>query len=316
MSRVSGGCSGCHESKARVRSMRRPAGQSLSTWPELGDSNRRTGIRGEPVTRSWSRSIEKKICPSCCECPVSASPAVRAAGACGLPFQGSSPRRRLSAPLGQWSKCSNRKQSATSWRAEAGSWFAYTRMAGRPVDRPRKGQIANGSAGELDAVCAWAFLARLDLEADALASGERVEVNAWVEARAVKEIFAPVLRRDEPKPAVGDQLLDCACRHRDTPLLERKCRERSGPFEKNRRPRRTSTDIRRRNYLTTGPTTLQSANSATPNNVATAPDSLSAAALRSRSFHTPQTATATTAVSRTGATTANGAMLSASKTMR
>src|SRR5712692_4854737 len=83
----------------------------------------------------------------------------------------------------------------------------------------------------------------------------------------------------------------------------------------------------RRNYLTTassapnrvsghGAYTHQKASNATPTRVATAPDSLNAVPWRSRSLHTPQTATATTAVSRTGATTESGAMLKATRTSR
>ena len=45
--------------------------------------------------------------------------------------------------------------------------------------------------------------------------------------------------------------------------------------------------------------------------VAKAPDNFIAAPLVSRNLHTPQIATPTTAVSRTGATTDSGAMLNA-----
>src|ERR1700694_1946786 len=58
------------------------------------------------------------------------------------------------------------------------------------------------------------------------------------------------------------------------------------------------------------------ARSATPARVALAPRSFIPRALRSRSSHTPQKATATTEVSRTGATTDSGAMLNATSTNR
>src|SRR5256885_8339064 len=70
-------------------------------------------------------------------------------------------------------------------------------------------------------------------------------------------------------------------------------------------------------YLTTGAWAVladQRASKATPTNVARAPDSFIAAPLVSRSLHTPQIATPTTAVSRTGATTERGARLRAHNT--
>src|SRR4029077_2913364 len=60
---------------------------------------------------------------------------------------------------------------------------------------------------------ARAFLARLDLKADALPTRQGVEVHARVESGAVEEILTPVLCGNEPEPAVGYKLLDSACRH-------------------------------------------------------------------------------------------------------
>src|SRR4029077_18615556 len=71
---------------------------------------------------------------------------------------------------------------------------------------------------QLDSVRAWAFLARLDLKADPLATGQRVEVHRRIEPGPVKEILPTVLGRNEPETAVGDQLLDGACRHLPTPF--------------------------------------------------------------------------------------------------
>src|SRR5207249_9378139 len=83
------------------------------------------------------------------------------------------------------------------------------------------------------------FLARLDLEAHTLTARERVEVHARVQTGPVEEVLPTVLSRDEAEPSIGYKLLDGACRHLE--LLFSKVRyERTGPFEKNRRPRRTS----------------------------------------------------------------------------
>src|ERR1700693_1828040 len=83
---------------------------------------------------------------------------------------------------------------------------------------------------ELDSVRARALLARLDLEAHPLAPRQRVEVHGRIEASPVEEILPPVLGRDEPESAVGDQLLDGACRHLPTPFSKAMSRTH-GPFE-------------------------------------------------------------------------------------
>src|SRR5437762_9382118 len=99
--------------------------------------------------------------------------------------------------------------------------------------------LSNSDLSQLDAVGSRALLARLDLEAHALATGERVEVHARVQTGPVEEVLPTVLSRDEAEPSIGYKLLDGACRHLE--LLFSKVRhERTGPFEKNRRPRRTS----------------------------------------------------------------------------
>src|SRR5439155_26813381 len=77
-----------------------------------------------------------------------------------------------------------------------------------------------------------------DLEAHALAAGERVEVHARVQTGPVEEVLPTVLSRDEAEPTTGYKLLDGACRHLE-PLFSKVRHERTGPFEKNRRPRRT-----------------------------------------------------------------------------
>src|SRR6267378_8469840 len=97
----------------------------------------------------------------------------------------------------------------------------------------------------------------------------------------MEEILAPVLSCDETKPAVGDQLLDGACRHFPHSLLERMSRT-PGPFRDDRQPRRTSPAIRTTDLPYHPNWRWQdgyTASSATPTRVAIAPASLSAAAL-------------------------------------
>ncbi len=61
-----------------------------------------------------------------------------------------------------------------------------------------------------------AFLARLDLELDALAAVQTVKVESRVQTGAVEEILGPVLGRDEAKTAIGDELLNGPGRHLST----------------------------------------------------------------------------------------------------
>src|SRR5712692_103820 len=106
---------------------------------------------------------------------------------------------------------------------------------------------------ELDAIRARALLARLDLKADALATGERVEVHARVESGSVEEILPPVLCGNEPKPAVGYKLLDSACRHLQLLFSKENlanARVLSRRIDDRGEHRPTSG---RRNYLTTHP---------------------------------------------------------------
>src|SRR5690348_12330590 len=86
----------------------------------------------------------------------------------------------------------------------------------RPV-APATGRGDPRDLRELDPVRPRPFLARLDLERNSLAAGERVEVDARVETGAVEEVLLAVLRRDEAEPTVGDELLDGPCRHRRNP---------------------------------------------------------------------------------------------------
>src|SRR5713101_6927989 len=90
-------------------------------------------------------------------------------------------------------------------RAMADTW--ETKKAGRPGDA---GKV---QLRKLDAIRARALLARLDLKADTLSAGQRVEVHARVESGAVVEILPTILGGDEPEPAVGYKFLDSACRH-------------------------------------------------------------------------------------------------------
>src|SRR5690348_16955482 len=109
-----------------------------------------------------------------------------------------------------------------------------------------------GSLGELDPVRAGALLARLDLEADALAAGERVEVHARVETGPVEEILLSIFGRDEAEPAIGDQLLNGPCRHPNL-LFSKACPRTPGPFREDhdRGEHRPTTGDR--SYLTTAP---------------------------------------------------------------
>lgn len=115
------------------------------------------------------------------------------------------------------------------------------RVIAERLELERKGGVAatptlcSAQLRQLDAVCPRAFLAGLDLEVDALPTGERVEVHARVKSCAVEEVLPPILRGDETEAAVGNQLLDGASRHLPSllPLLERNCHVRTGPFEKN-----------------------------------------------------------------------------------
>src|SRR5713226_4889063 len=134
------------------------------------------------------------------------------------------------------------------------------------------------------------------------------ESKFTLETGPVEEVLPTILSRDEAEPSIGYKLLDGACRHVE--LLFSKVRyERTGPFEKNRRPRRTSPTSGDASSLPRGPAgSFHSASRETPTRVAPAPAILSAADRRSRSFQTPHMATATTAVSRTGATTERGAI--------
>src|SRR6266568_1232574 len=72
---------------------------------------------------------------------------------------------------------------------------------------------------KLDAIRARAFLARLDLKADALSAGQGVEVHARVETGAVEEILAPVLCGDH-RPTSGDELTLPRVRRAQTGALE------------------------------------------------------------------------------------------------
>jgi hypothetical protein len=80
------------------------------------------------------------------------------------------------------------------------------RVEAERLELEREGGVAaapcNAQLRQLDAVCAGALLAGLDLEVDALPTGERVEVHARVKACAVEEVLSPILRGDETEAAV------------------------------------------------------------------------------------------------------------------
>jgi hypothetical protein len=62
--------------------------------------------------------------------------------------------------------------------------------------------------GSADAYGARALGAGFDLERDALAALEAVEIEGSLEAATVEEVFLPVFGGDEAKAAIGDDLLD------------------------------------------------------------------------------------------------------------
>lgn len=69
--------------------------------------------------------------------------------------------------------------------------------------------------GRADLARPRALRALLDLERDALAASEAIEVERGLEAVTVEEVFLPVLGRDEAEAAIGNDLLDGTGGHMD-----------------------------------------------------------------------------------------------------
>src|SRR5262249_41161069 len=101
------------------------------------------------------------------------------------------------------------------------------RKRGRPRGRP----LWSCCLRDPHAVGARALRALLDVERDALAAGQRIEVQRRIHAGPVEEVLLPVLGSDDAEPAVRHDLLDRPLGHQKTPLLEL-LPERTGLFEK------------------------------------------------------------------------------------
>src|SRR5437773_12350095 len=86
--------------------------------------------------------------------------------------------------------------------------------------------------GGPDAVRPRALLALLDVEADGLATAQTVEVERRIDATLMEEILLTIVGGNEPKSAVGNDLLDGALWHvpnsssRTRPVTHRPVRER------------------------------------------------------------------------------------------
>src|SRR5438046_705140 len=107
------------------------------------------------------------------------------------------------------------------------SWSA--KREGRPEGRPLEAELALGGP---DAVRPRALLALLDVEADGLATAQTVEVERRIDATLMEEILLTIVGGNEPKSAVGNDLLDGALWHvpnsssRTRPVTHRPVREK------------------------------------------------------------------------------------------
>jgi hypothetical protein len=77
----------------------------------------------------------------------------------------------------------------------------------------------SGGGGGANPVRSRALGALLDLELDALAAGEAVEVEGRVEAVAVEEVLLRTIVSDEAESAVCDDALDGTGGHDDLPIF-------------------------------------------------------------------------------------------------
>ena len=106
-------------------------------------------------------------------------------------------------------------------------------------------------SGCADASRARALGALLDIERDALAAVEAIEVQGRVQLVAVEEVVLAVLGGDETETAVSNDLLDGACGHGcpfTLPELKsrRTVRSRRGVDHAERRPHRATAEYSRR----------------------------------------------------------------------
>src|SRR3989442_448230 len=88
--------------------------------------------------------------------------------------------------------------------------MAPAKKEGRPGGRPLEAELA---LGRPDAVRPRALLALLDVEADCLATAQAVEVERRIHATLMEEVLLTIVGGDEPKSAVGNDLLDGALWH-------------------------------------------------------------------------------------------------------
>lgn len=93
------------------------------------------------------------------------------------------------------------------------------------VDQELRSQPVGALCGP-DARCPRTPLTRLDVELNALAPLEGIEVHGAVQPGAVKEVLHPILGGDEPEAPISDELLDGPLRHVQegiTPSSEMRC---------------------------------------------------------------------------------------------
>ena len=121
--------------------------------------------------------------------------------------------------------------------------FRQTKTARPKTGRSSFGTAALGRRGlrSLDARCARALGALLDVEVDLLTAGQAVEVELHVERATMEEVFLAILGGDKAKSAVGDDLLDCSGGHRDLLHFPNDGGRTHGLFEKVGRPRGLAT---------------------------------------------------------------------------
>src|SRR5437773_5695406 len=127
------------------------------------------------------------------------------------------------------------------------SWSA--KREGRPEGRPLEAELALGGP---DAVRPRALLALLDVEADGLATAQTVEVERRIDATLMEEILLTIVGGNEPKSAVGNDLLDGALWHvpnsssRTRPVTHRPVREKEyGPHARSSEGRTTGGSLPR-----------------------------------------------------------------------
>src|SRR5207245_6507849 len=88
------------------------------------------------------------------------------------------------------------------------------RSRGRPPPAPRRTTAAGDgpitTSGGADLSGARTLVAPLDLEGDAFAAPESIELQRGVKAAAMEEVFLTIVGRDEAEAAFVDDLLDAS----------------------------------------------------------------------------------------------------------